>query len=803
MHKHRNDTGIIRLPKIAPHLRLDVVALDPASKALSLLVTSEYDRNRYRVYPAGEFSETILSAIDGRTDAAGIIRKIVAATPHRHHAVAARLRALADADLLICAEYEMSDGQAAVWLNLGFTPARAEDILRRAPVALVNHAASPAARRALSAMLQGLGVKVQTRARQGDGGGLALAVVVVDDYLQESLEKINRAYRKEKTPWLAVKLNGGVHWAGPVFNARGGDERASDAATKPHMARNFCWHCLAERIQSGRQIEQANYRQSGIKPPPAPPGSPSAVKAGAHHVALEIAKYLLCAEAATETAAAGASALNTSLWVWDQVSNQTGLHRVNKNPQCAVCGQAPARDISPILLDDPEAGTRYASSGWRVVSPERTFADYRHLNNAYTGVVDLLEDVPNESDDFCFVFESGNNIATHSDSLFISLASTQMHNAGKGTTPALARTGALCESLERYSASLHGNEIRQRARYRDFPAGRALMPNVFMNLSDKQFEQRGALNDEAGGNPFVNIPAPLAEDEYCEWSPIWSFMHREARWVPTQSLYYGYPYRGHWIAIPDTNGVAAGNTPSEAFVQAFMEVLERDAVSLWWYNRLQCAELALDSVNLPIVAPLVAQYEQQGRHCWALDISFDLGVNVFVFMSRKTTAEAVGEEICLGVAAHFDPEIALTRAICEHGQLWAMIESRREDTTFRELSHEFTSWLQTATTAAQQFNYLLPSGRKQWSDYPPNREFNLLQQRQACLDLVAQNNWQLYLADFTRPSVGLPVMRVMIPQLRSMHRRLGPGRLYEAPVEMGLLAKSKTEAEMNAVDMFI
>ena len=803
MHKHRNDSGIIRLPKIAPHLRLDVVALDPASNARSLLVTSEYDKNRYRVYPAGELSETILSAIDGRTDAAELIRKSVAATSHPHHEVAALLRTLAAADILISAEYDMRDGQAAVWLNLGFTPARVEDILRRAPVALVNRAASPAVRRALSAMLKELGVKAS--ARQSAGGGVALAVVVVDDYLQESLAEINRAYRKEKTPWLAVKLNGSVHWAGPVFNGcGGGDEGGAEALSRPQMARNFCWHCLAERIQSSRQIEQAKYRQAGIKPPPAPPGNPSAVKAGAHHIALEIANYLLYAE--TDSAAASplnTSPLSASLWVWDQVSNQTGWHRVNKNPQCAVCGQAPPRDISPIRLDDPEAGTRYASSGWRVVSPERTFADYRHLNNAYTGVVDLLDDVPNETDDFCFVCESSNNIATRSDSLTISLASAQMRNAGKGSTPALARTGALCESLERYSASLHGNEIRKRARYRDFPDGRALMPNVFMNLSDKQFAQRESFNDEAGGNPFVNIPAPLAEDEYCEWSPIWSFTHREARWTPTQSLYYGYPYRGHWIAIPDTNGVAAGNTPTEAFVQAFMEVLERDAVSLWWYNRLPCAELALDSVSLPFVGGLVAQYERRGRRCWALDISFDLGVNVFVFMSRKDTAAAAGEEICFGCAAHFDPEIALTRAICEHGQLWAMIENRREETTFRELSHEFTAWLQTATTAAQQFNYLLPSGRKQWSDYPPNREFNLLQQRQACLDLVAQKNWQLYLADFTRPSVGLPVIRVMIPQLRSMHRRLGPGRLYEVPVEMGLLAQAKTEAEMNAINVFI
>ena len=420
-------------------------------------------------------------------------------------------------------------------------------------------------------------------------------------------------------------------------------------------------------------------------------------------------------------------------------------------------------------------------------------------------MVDLLTGIPNPADDDCFVYESGNNIATQSN-LFIAMASVQMRNAGKGVTPAGARTGALCESIERYSACLLGGEIRKRARYCDFAEGEALMPNRVMNFSETQLAQSSRENRQTAGNPFVNIPPPLGEDETCEWSPVWSLTHARPCWLPTQALYYGYPYDGHWIAVPDTNGAAAGNTRTEAFVQAYIELLERDAVSIWWYNRLACAELALESVTLPLARRVVAQYQALGRRCWALDISFDLGVYVFAFITAKLDGDGGGEEICLGFAAHFDPEIALTRAICEHSQLWSMIENRREQgsqTTFRDLSPEFSAWLTGASTAQDAFAYLLPSGKKRWQDYPAMADFDLLQQRRACLELAQTKGWDVYLADFTRPSIGLPVIRVIIPALRSMHRRLGPGRLYDVPVELGLLARAKDEAEMNAVDIFI
>ena len=54
----------------------------------------------------------------------------------------------------------------------------------------------------------------------------------------------------------------------------------------------------------------------------------------------------------------------------------------------------------------------------------------------------------------------------------------------------------------------------------------------------------------------------------------------------------------------DSNGCAAGNTIEEAIVQGFLELVERDSYAIWWYNRLQRAELDLSACDNSYVRDL-------------------------------------------------------------------------------------------------------------------------------------------------------------------------------------------------------
>ena len=100
---------------------------------------------------------------------------------------------------------------------------------------------------------------------------------------------------------------------------------------------------------------------------------------------------------------------------------------------------------------------------------------------------------------------------------------------------------------------------------------------------------------------------PLDPDAEIDWTPVWSLTRGEPRYLPTAFCYFNAPQPdGEPFCIGDSNGNAAGNTLEEAVLQGFLELVERDAVALWWYNRVQRPGVDLDSFDDPYLDRLRA-----------------------------------------------------------------------------------------------------------------------------------------------------------------------------------------------------
>src|SRR5207247_11424861 len=101
-----------------------------------------------------------------------------------------------------------------------------------------------------------------------------------------------------------------------------------------------------------------------------------------------------------------------------------------------------------------------------------------------------------------------------------------------------------------------------------------------------------------------------------DWTPVWSLTRREVRYLPTAFCYYSYPWpqeRASCLAC--SNGNAAGNTLEEAILQGFLELVERDGVALWWYNRVRRPAVDLDSFGEPYVDELRAPTRRSVARC--------------------------------------------------------------------------------------------------------------------------------------------------------------------------------------------
>jgi ribosomal protein S12 methylthiotransferase accessory factor len=327
--------------------------------------------------------------------------------------------------------------------------------------------------------------------------------------------------------------------------------------------------------------------------------------------------------------------------------------------------------------------------------------------------------------------------------------------------------------------------------------GDAIAPADCLLFSDRQYRERDAWN--ARGSHYNFVPVPLDPEAEIDWTPAWSLTRGEPRHLPTAFCYYGAPQpEGEPYCIGDSNGCAAGNTLEEAILQGFLELVERDAVALWWYNRTPVPGVDLASFGDPWLAEMSRNYAAIGRELWVLDVTSDLGIPVTVALSRRT--DSPHEDIMLGFGAHLDPRIAVRRAVTELNQMLPVVQAAGHGLD----DPDARRWLAHATVANQP--YLRPAAGQRMrtaADFPFVSRADVRDDVEALARVFARAGLELLVLDQTRPDVGIPVVKVLAPGLRPFWARFAPGRLFDVPVRLGRLDAPTPYERLNPFPMFL
>jgi ribosomal protein S12 methylthiotransferase accessory factor len=669
---------------------------------------------------------------------------------------------------------ESTDGlpaaEAALWALQDIDPLAAARRLAETTVSLT--AVGDVAMKPLQTALQSLHVRV--------GAPGPLGVVLTDDYLRSGLADYNREALGSGRPWLLVKPAGCQIWVGPLFRP----------------GRTGCWACLAQRLRANRPAEVFVQEKHGWT-------EPLPVARGCTPATLQVACNLAASEVARWIARGGSSDLEGTLLTLDVRSWQAQRHALVRLPQCPACGQpeegpdAPARPL--VLQSRKKAFTQ--DGGHRAHAPEETLQRFQHHVSPITGAVSLLERSAPAGEGVLHVYTAGENCARRHQTLGEVRRDLRCASSGKGTSDVQARASGLCEALERSSGVFRGDEPRLRARLKDL-GGPAIHPNACMLFSARQYEQRDDWN--ARNSRWNYVPVPFDEGAEVEWTPVWSLTRQEVRYLPTAYCYYRYPQpqQGQYC-VPCSNGNAAGNTPEEAILQGFLELVERDAVALWWYNRVRRPAVDLDSFGEPYLHRLSEYLHRRQRDLWVLDLTGDLEIPVFAALSRRTGG--LPERMLFGFGAHLDPRIALLRAVTELNQFLASVLGPESGQTPEVIDDtETLHWLATATCANQP--HLVPDAGgppRMASDYPNGWADDLRDDVLACQALVERHGMEMLVLDQTRADIGLPVVKVFVPGLRHFWARFAPGRLYDVPVRLGWLPQPLSEEQLNPTPMLL
>lgn len=761
------DIDFARPIAISPHFSVHVVG----DREVMLLS----EQRSFRL--AGKLYVAMLPFLDGGRTAEEIVQAFAGRAPEER--VRQALGNLVSKDYARHVDRQAPRERQALWVELGLAPADAERHLAAQSIATMSVPDEGPAAEAAEAV---------RRAVRGAGFALVapqdagIVVVSVDDYLRRDLEALNLRLREQGRSWIPFKAGGVEPMLGPLF--------------RPGSAP--CWACLSRRMLENRPGDRVVGREiAAVRPTRAQ--TPATLDFAAGFAALELAHAL---------AQDGHAELDRTIVSFDLRTRTSRRHMVRLDPNCPVCGtpadpqQALERAKAPVELQSLPVHAQ-ADGGWRTLSAAEAVQRLERYVSPITGVISGLEDCSPAAGLPVFKAMQTNPVqAGPRENRLIGRPSAA---AGKGMSETQAKASCLAEAMERHLCGYTGHEPAQRATWAEVKDA-APHPYDYLNYSERQYDGREAWNKANDG--FNWVGERFDESRAIDWTPAWSLTHRKLRWLPTRYCYFSYldptladQKEGNAFCRADSNGCASGGTLEEAILQGFLELVERDACALWWYNRAPRPAFDLAQFDDPFVRRIQAYCRSQGRGLQVLDLTNDLGIPVAIALSHKL---ADGTSIMLGLGAHLDVEIAVSRALAEMNQMHSLddfaaeLDGKAKVTGDTGVMHD---WMTNRSLASEP--YCVPEGVMQKARYRRPAIGDLKDAVEHCMRAVSDRGFEMIVLDHRRPEIDFAAARVVVPGLRHFWARLRPGRLYQAPVDMGWLGRPLDEDQLNPIPFFL
>lgn len=229
------------------------------------------------------------------------------------------------------------------------------------------------------------------------------------------------------------------------------------------------------------------------------------------------------------------------------------------------------------------------------------------------------------------------------------------------------------------------------------------------------------------------------------------------------------------VFLESSNGLASGNHPVEAVVHGLCEVIERDALTLWQLvpeAERTARRVDLDTLPAGRLRDVVDLLQGKGIALAAWDITTDVGVPCYTCTIVEDPDSPDWRPIPMfsGHGAHLQPEVALSRAVHEaiQSRLTAISGSRDDlfPTDYVKVGHREDH---ARTVAAMQAPGPRVPLRTRAHDDGDCIEDDLAALLQA---LQAVGITSVIAVDLSRPEVGIPVVKVVVPGLEPYHTPL-------------------------------
>jgi ribosomal protein S12 methylthiotransferase accessory factor len=239
-----------------------------------------------------------------------------------------------------------------------------------------------------------------------------------------------------------------------------------------------------------------------------------------------------------------------------------------------------------------------------------------------------------------------------------------------------------------------------------------------------------------------------------------------------------------------SNGVAAGVTVEDAVRAGLLELIERDAMVLWWYGGNAARSISNGAVWGEAFMGFLSHCRRgSSRCCWFLEITSDIPVPVIAAFSSQID----GSRVVGGFAADPDSRQAATRAFLEMCQMELAQQISAEKPSYlpdERLSDQDRVWIARdrhlvldafpRLKTAARVDELSPAAMRREGATDP-------------LKAVAVAGSDALWVDLTRPEIGIPTVRTLVPSLQGTDIGRVSARLATAMRRNGVCLEDKTD----------
>ncbi len=371
-----------------------------------------------------------------------------------------------------------------------------------------------------------------------------------------------------------------------------------------------------------------------------------------------------------------------------------------------------------------------------------------------------------------------------------------LDGAGSALTGERARLISIAEALERYSiCSWHDSELLTAAEDEldeDF-----VSPARWPVCSAHEFAQ-----DDCGLVPY-DPAVPI------RWVRAWSLTRRRPTLVPAIAVYLHMtpqsPSERFTRGI--TTGAAVHSDIRDAVLGGLLEVVERDALTLAWLQRLRLPQIAVDPELLePSARACYTAGTRRHLDVRLFDATTDFGIPVVYAVQLSPYEDQLAQIV--GATCDIDPQRAVGKLYRELASVRVALRAglatgparRPEDGTVSVVG---SAAYNASADRRHVFRHLLEGERdlRRLDEVPDlSAETDPLA---TAVSQLAMRGAETLVVDITTDEarqVGMHAVKVLVPEampLSFIHseRYLGTPRLYTAPTAMG--HESRAEQSLN------